>query len=50
MMKQKQEKKILAGILVKSADRMLAKAANSRCMLILHQPIQPEDVRKFRKF
>ncbi|MBQ3783599.1 MAG: cyclic lactone autoinducer peptide [Lachnospiraceae bacterium] len=29
---------------------MLSVAANSRCMIIYHQPKQPETLKKFRKF
>lgn len=32
------------------AKNMLTVAANSRCMLIYHQPKQPEALNKFKKF
>lgn len=49
-MKEKREKKRVAKILTSAADHMLSSAANSRCMLIFHQPKQPENMKRFRKF
>lgn len=47
---KKKDKKMLAKILTKVNDNMLSVAANSRCMIIFHQPKQPETLKKFRKF
>lgn len=49
-MKEKREKKRVAKILTSAADRMLSSAANSRCIAIYHQPKQPENMKRFRKF
>ena len=42
--------KVVAKTLTKVAQHMLTNAANSRCVLLLHQPKQPEAVKKFRRF
>lgn len=44
------EKKMLAKALKAVTNNMLTVAANSRCALIYHQPKQPEELKKFRKF
>lgn len=44
------DKKIVAKALTEVTNNMLSMAANSRCMIIFHQPKQPESVKKFRKF
>lgn len=44
------EKKMVAKTLTAVTNNMLSVAANSRCMLIYHQPKQPEALKKFRKF
>lgn len=44
------DKKMVAKALATVANNMLCVAANSRCMLIYHQPKQPERLKKFRKF
>lgn len=44
------EKKMVAKALTAVTNNMLSVAANSRCMLIYHQPKQPEALKKFRKF
>lgn len=49
-MKEKREKNRAAKILTSAADRMLSSAANSRCIAIYHQPKQPENMKRFRKF
>lgn len=49
-MQKNNEKKMTAKALTFAADKVLSVAANSRCVLIYHQPKQPEDVKKFRKF
>lgn len=38
--------KVLSGV----AKKTMSAASNSRCMFILHQPHQPEELRKYRKF
>lgn len=47
---QNKEKKMLAKALKAVTNNMLTVAANSRCALIYHQPKQPEELKKFRKF
>lgn len=42
--------KMVAKALTAVTNNMLSVAANSRCMIIYHQPKQPEALRKFRKF
>ncbi len=49
-MVKKKTDKMLARILTAASGKMLSAAANSRCMLIYHQPRQPEDLKRFRKF
>ncbi|MDE7130746.1 MAG: cyclic lactone autoinducer peptide [Lachnospiraceae bacterium] len=44
------ENKVIARALTMVANRILCTAANSRCMIIFHQPKQPESVKNFRKF
>lgn len=44
------DKKMVAKALTGITNNMLSVAANSRCMIIFHQPKQPESVKKFRKF
>lgn len=44
------EKKILAQMLTAATNHMLSAAANSRCMILYHQPKQPDELKKFRKF
>lgn len=46
----KNHKNVLATGLVKASNKMLSVVANSRCVLIYHQPKQPKAVKKFRKF
>lgn len=43
-------KSLIAKTLTTITQNMLSVAANSRCMLIYHQPKQPESLKKFRKF
>lgn len=45
-----QKNNMLATTLVKVTEGMLSATANSRCVLVYHQPKQPEAVKKFRKF
>ncbi|MDE5698632.1 MAG: cyclic lactone autoinducer peptide [Lachnospiraceae bacterium] len=40
----------MARILTSASNKTLSAAANSRCMLIYHQPKQPEGLKRFRKF
>ena len=44
------EKKMLAKTLSSVATAMLTSAANSRCVFVYHQPKQPTELKKFRKF
>lgn len=44
------DKRFVAKTLTNVARNMLTVAANSRCMLIYHQPKQPETLDKFKKF
>ncbi|WP_310602473.1 cyclic lactone autoinducer peptide [Anaerosporobacter sp.] len=44
------EKNIMAKALTAVTNNMLSRAANSRCMVIYHQPKQPNTLKKFRKF
>ena len=44
------DKKIVARALTSVTNNMLSVAANSRCMILFHQPKQPENLKKFRKF
>ena len=41
---------MLAKAMKKTAEHMLSVTANSRCVAVFHQPKQPNDVKKFRKF
>lgn len=47
---KKEKSNVLAAGLVKVSNKMLSATANSRCVLVFHQPKQPEAVKKFRKF
>lgn len=49
-MKEKREKNRAAKILTAAANNMLSSAANSRCFCVYHQPKQPENMKRFRKF
>lgn len=49
-MKKTNEKSILANVLASLAQRSLSAAANSRCVYVFHQPKQPENIKKYRKF
>lgn len=44
------ERKMIAKTLTAVTNCVLSTAANSRCVLIYHQPKQPETLKKFRKF
>lgn len=44
------DNKMIAKALTVVSTNMLSKAANSMCMIIFHQPKQPEALKKFRKF
>lgn len=44
------DKKLIAKTLTAVTNGMLSVAANSRCVLVYHQPKQPDAVKKFRKF
>lgn len=47
---ENKDKKTMAKILTVVGNKMLSVAANSRCMIIYHQPKQPDELKKFRKF
>lgn len=49
-MRSNDRKTVVAKALTSVANNMLSSAANSRCVLIYHQPKQPKEVKKFRKF
>lgn len=49
-MKKNSEKPVIARALRTMANTMLSSAANSRCVFVYHQPKQPDEVKKFRKF
>lgn len=49
-MKKTTQKPVLAKTLRTIADTMLSSTANSRCVFVYHQPKQPSEVKKFRKF
>ncbi len=49
-MKKMNEKKRTAQIMTAMATAALTSAANSRCVFIYHQPKQPTELKKFRKF
>lgn len=49
-MSKKKTGKVMARILTAASSKALSAAANSRCMLIYHQPKQPEGLKRFRKF
>lgn len=49
-MKKRNEKKMLAKTLSSVATAMLTSATNSRCVFVYHQPKQPTELKKFRKF
>lgn len=49
-MKRNNEKTVIAKALKTAADAMLSSTANSRCVFVYHQPKQPYEVKKFRKF
>lgn len=49
-MKEKREKNGAAKVLTSVANSMLSSAANGRCMIVYHQPKQPENMKRFRKF
>lgn len=45
----KRTKKAVATLMEKAARKTLEVAADSRCMYLLHQPKQPESIKKFKK-
>ncbi|WP_243001025.1 cyclic lactone autoinducer peptide [Roseburia sp. TF10-5] len=49
-MKKVNRKPMLANALTGVATAMLSSAANTRCAFVYHQPKQPTDLKKFRKF
>lgn len=49
-MKSTNQKPVIAKTLKKVVNSMLSTSANSRCAFIYHQPQQPSEVKKFRKF
>jgi cyclic lactone autoinducer peptide len=50
MAMENRDKKTAAKLLTAAADKALSAAANSRCVFLYHQPKQPVEVKKFRKF
>lgn len=50
IMEEKRVKNGAAKVLTSVANSMLSSAANSRCFCIYHQPKQPENMKRFRKF
>lgn len=50
VMNKKEGKKVLANVATSVANTMLSSAANSRCVFVYHQPKQPENLKKSRKF
>lgn len=49
-MKKTNENKMVAKVLAAVSTGMLKTAANSRCVFVYHQPKQPKELKKFRKF
>lgn len=49
-MEKENKRTIVAKILTSTAKNALSVAANSRCAMLYHQPKQPLEVKKFRKF
>jgi len=49
-MKKLAKTPLVAKVLQSVADKSLSSAANNRCVFYYHQPKQPQDVKKFRKF
>lgn len=49
-MQKKEQGKMVAKLLTAVANNRLSSAANSRCALVYHQPKQPKELKKFRKF
>lgn len=49
-MKKTNSSKLIAKTLANVAENALSSAANSRCVFVYHQPKQPENLKKFRKF
>lgn len=49
-MKKTNGKPIVAKALTTLAESMLVSAANSKCAFVYHQPKQPKEISKFRKF
>lgn len=47
---KKKTGEMIARVLTAASGKALSAAANSRCMLIYHQPRQPEGLKRFRKF
>lgn len=49
-MKKTNENKMLAKVASSVAIAMMTSAANSRCVFVYHQPKQPAELKKFKKF
>ncbi len=49
-MKKRNEKPIIATVLSSVATAMLSSSANTRCAFVYHQPKQPQDLKKFKRF
>lgn len=49
-MNNKNSKTIIATAISAIATKALISSANNRCMFIYHQPKQPEELKKYRKF
>ncbi len=49
-MKKENGKSILANVVLSVARAAVSNAANTRCAFVYHQPKQPKELRKFRRF
>lgn len=49
-MRKLKEKAMFANALTSVSTAMASTAANSRCAFVFHQPKQPSELKKFRKF
>ncbi len=50
VMKKENSKKMFVNVMTSVAALAMVVAANSRCVFIYHQPKQPAELKKFRKF
>jgi len=49
-MSKKKSNEMIARAMKAGAEKMAKTSANSRCMIIYHQPRLPEGMKKYRKF